>query len=73
MTPSGWTDPQPGLQFLRAAFPHWAFLYDPFAFRWVAVLGKHLTLSAGTPEELAERLGHHRRSDDASGIDHGHH
>ncbi|MCW2890383.1 MAG: hypothetical protein JWL58_7245 [Streptosporangiaceae bacterium] len=49
MTPSGWKDPQPGLQLLRATFPHWAFLYDPFAFRWVAVLGKHLTLSAGTP------------------------
>jgi hypothetical protein len=52
-------DPAPGLKRLRATFPDWGFLYDPFAFRWIAVHGQRTIITADTPEDLATCVGHH--------------
>jgi hypothetical protein len=52
-------DAASGLKLLRATFPDWGFLYDPFAFRWIAVRGQRATITADTPEDLATCVGHH--------------
>lgn len=49
--------PPPALQQLRVTFPQWAFLYNPFARRWVAVRARHPTITTHTPEELARHVG----------------
>ncbi|MBC6462411.1 hypothetical protein [Actinomadura sp. HBU206391] len=56
-----WMDPTPGLQTLRATFPHWGFLYNPFAYQWLAIRAQHPTLSADTPEDLARDLGRYEQ------------
>lgn len=49
-------DPNVWLSRLRADHPDWAFVYDPFAPRWVAVRGRHEVLDASTAFELADAL-----------------
>jgi hypothetical protein len=44
------------LQALRQRFPRWAFLYDPFACQWIALRGRKTTLTAATPQQLADRV-----------------
>lgn len=44
------------LRGLRAAFPHWGIVYDPFTRTWIALRSGHLTLMAATPEELVKRI-----------------
>lgn len=41
---------------LRAAFPRWGILHDPFAGVWVAVRGRTRIEVAPTPAALYERL-----------------
>lgn len=55
-TPAHWSDPHPALRQLRGAFPHWGFLYNPFACQWLAIRAGHPTLSASTPDSLAQHL-----------------
>ncbi|MFC4591845.1 hypothetical protein [Sphaerisporangium corydalis] len=54
------TTPEPALQGLRHRFPHWAILYNPFTYRWHALHGRTTTLTADTPQELAERIVRHQ-------------
>jgi hypothetical protein len=44
------------LHALRERFPDWAFLYNPFAYRWFALRGRETTLTADTAEELAAHV-----------------
>ncbi|GII67343.1 hypothetical protein Skr01_74280 [Sphaerisporangium krabiense] len=53
-------DTPSALRALRERFPHWAFLYNPFAYRWYALHGRTTTLTADTPQELAERIVRHQ-------------
>ncbi|MDP9848324.1 hypothetical protein [Streptosporangium lutulentum] len=46
----------PALRALRERFPAWAFLYNPFAYRWFALQGRTITLTADTAAELATRV-----------------
>lgn len=46
----------PALPSLRAKFPAWGILHDPFRHRWIAVRG-HQQIVAETAEELGRRLG----------------
>lgn len=54
--------PNSSLRTLRAQFPTWAFLFDPFAHRWVALHGRKTTLTADTAAELASRVMHFKRA-----------
>ncbi|MCW2887277.1 MAG: hypothetical protein QOE54_5129 [Streptosporangiaceae bacterium] len=49
-------DPTVWLARLRSSHPDWAFVYDPFALRWIAVRGRHEALDARTAFELADAL-----------------
>src|ERR1700746_2152071 len=41
---------------LRARFPRWGILFDPFESVWVAVRGKKTLVAASTAETLTERV-----------------
>lgn len=55
-------EPGDWLARLRSTHPDWAFVYDPFAPRWVAVRGRHEVLDARTAFELADALACSGRS-----------
>ncbi|MFC6083220.1 hypothetical protein [Sphaerisporangium aureirubrum] len=54
------SDTPSALRALRKRFPRWAFLYNPFTYRWHALHGRTTTLIADTPQELAERIVRHQ-------------
>lgn len=58
-TKSARSNPATALQQLRATFPRWGILYNPFAYQWIALRTRYPTLSADTPEDLARRIGRH--------------
>lgn len=41
---------------LRADFPHWAFLYDPWAYAWIGVRGKLRIEVTASASELREAI-----------------
>jgi hypothetical protein len=55
-TEPAWDGPDTCLRGLRAAFPHWGIVYDPFTRTWIALRSGHVMLSATTPEDLVRRI-----------------